>query len=46
MISIAEVLTAGYISSNIRSISSFVILILVLLFRPNGLMGKSVQKKV
>ena len=46
VISIAEVLTAGYISSNIRSISSFVILILVLLFRPNGLMGKSVQKKV
>lgn len=45
-IAIAEVLTAGYISSNIRSISSFIILILVLLFRPNGLMGKSVQKKV
>lgn len=46
IIAIAEVLTAGYISSNIRSISSFIILILVLLFRPNGLMGKSVQKKV
>ncbi|MCI9586846.1 MAG: branched-chain amino acid ABC transporter permease [Oscillospiraceae bacterium] len=45
-IAIAEVLTAGYISSNIRSISSFIILILVLLFRPNGLMGRSVQKKV
>lgn len=46
VIAIAEVLTAGYISSNLRSISSFIILILVLLFRPNGLMGKSVQKKV
>lgn len=46
IIAIAEVLTAGYISSNIRSISSFIILILVLLFRPNGLLGKSVQKKV
>lgn len=46
IIAIAEVLTAGYISSNIRSISSFIILILVLLFRPNGLMGKTVQKKV
>ena len=45
-IAIAEVLTAGYISSNIRSISSFIILILVMLFRPNGLMGRSVQKKV
>ena len=46
IIAIAEVLTAGYVSSNIRSISSFIILILVLLFRPNGLLGKSIQKKV
>ena len=46
VIAIVEVLTAGYISSNIRSISSFIILILVLLFRPNGLLGKAVQKKV
>lgn len=46
IIAIAEVLTAGYINSNIRNISSFVILILVLLFRPQGLLGKSVQRKV
>ena len=46
IIAIAEVLTAGYINSNIRNISSFIILILVLLFRPQGLLGKSVQKKV
>ena len=46
IIAIAEVLTAGYVNSNMRNISSFVILILVLLFRPRGLLGKSVQRKV
>ena len=46
IIAVAEVLTAGYINSNIRNISSFIILILVLLFRPQGLLGKSVQRKV
>ena len=46
IISIAEILTAGYISSNIRDIAAFVILILILLFRPRGLLGRPVLKKV
>ncbi|GHU62875.1 branched-chain amino acid ABC transporter permease [Spirochaetia bacterium] len=46
IISIAEILTAGYISSNMRDMSAFIILILILLFRPTGLLGRPSQKKV
>lgn len=46
IIAIAEIFTAGYISSNVRDISTFIILILVLLLRPQGLLGKPVLKKV
>ena len=46
IIAVAEILTAGYISSNIRDIAAFIILILILLFKPTGLLGKPMQKKV
>lgn len=46
IIAIAETYTAGYFSSDMRDLASFVILILILFVRPNGLLGKPVQKKV
>lgn len=44
LIGLLETLFAAYISSGYRDIVAFVILILVLLIRPSGLMGKSVDK--
>lgn len=46
IVALAESYTAGFISSDMRDLSAFVILMLVLLLRPNGLLGKAVQKKV
>ena len=46
LIGIVETFTAGYISSSIRDIAAFVVLVIVLIFRPCGLLGKPVQKKV
>lgn len=46
IISIAETFTAGYFSSDMRDLASFAILILILFIKPNGLLGKPVQKKV
>lgn len=43
---VAESLTKGYISSNISDAVVFGILIVVLLFKPTGLMGKNVKEKV
>ncbi|SCY90536.1 branched-chain amino acid ABC transporter permease [Alkaliphilus peptidifermentans] len=40
-----ETLTAGYISSQYRDLISFVLLILILIFRPRGLMGKVTEDK-
>lgn len=42
----AEVLTTGYISSTLRDAVAFGILIIVLLVRPTGLLGKSGIEKV
>lgn len=42
----AEVLTAGYITTNYRDAIAFSILILVLLVKPAGLLGKSGPEKV
>jgi branched-chain amino acid transport system permease protein len=42
----AEVLTAGYISSTLRDAVAFGILILVLMFRPTGILGKRATEKV
>ncbi|SDN93535.1 branched-chain amino acid ABC transporter permease [Acetanaerobacterium elongatum] len=43
---IAESLTKGYISSTLADAVVFGILILVLLFKPSGLLGKNVKEKV
>jgi branched-chain amino acid transport system permease protein len=40
VLGMAEALTAAYISTNVKDIVSFVVLILVLLWRPTGLLGK------
>ncbi|MCL5107630.1 MAG: branched-chain amino acid ABC transporter permease [Chloroflexi bacterium] len=42
----AEVLTTGYVSSTLRDLVAFGILIIVLLVRPTGLLGKSGVEKV
>ena len=42
----AEVLTAGYLSSTLRDAVAFGILILVLMFRPTGILGKRATEKV
>jgi len=46
IIAFAEVFTAAYINSNIRDLSAFLFLVIVLLVRPNGLLGKPILKKV
>ncbi len=43
ILGVVESLGAGYISSTYRDLYAFVILILVLSFKPQGLMGKSIQ---
>ena len=42
----AEVLTAGYLSSTLRDAVAFGILILVLILRPTGILGKRATEKV
>ena len=46
LLGIAEVMGAAYISSQYRDAVAFTILIIVLLFKPSGLIGKSFQVKV
>ncbi len=43
---ISEYLVVGYISSTYRDAIAFVILIIVLLFKPTGLLGRNVAEKV
>ncbi len=43
---VAEIMVVGYVSSTYRDAIAFVILILILLFRPAGLLGKHVAEKV
>ena len=45
ILGLIETFVSGYISSSLRDIFSFGILVLVLLFRPTGLMGKSSEDK-
>jgi len=46
IIGIAENLTAGFISSDLKDIVPFTILILILLLRPQGIFGKQIPEKV
>lgn len=46
LIGVAELMTAGYVSSDYRDAITFVILIVILLFRPQGLLGVVRQEKV
>lgn len=46
LIGFLETLGAAYVSSNYKDGIAFVLLVLVLLFRPTGLLGKSTREKV
>lgn len=46
ILGVLEVMVAGYISSNVRDIVVFTVLIVVLIFKPAGLKGKLVEEKV
>ncbi|MDT8903330.1 branched-chain amino acid ABC transporter permease [Anaeroselena agilis] len=43
---VVEAMVSGFISSTFRDAAAFGILILILLFRPSGLLGKYVREKV
>ena len=45
ILGLLETFVSGYISSSLRDIFSFGLLVLVLLFRPTGIMGKSSEDK-
>ena len=45
LLGIIETMMAGYVSSQFRDLAAFIILILVLVFRPRGIMGKIVEDK-
>ncbi|MBC8014112.1 MAG: branched-chain amino acid ABC transporter permease [Sporomusaceae bacterium] len=46
LMGIIEALVSGFISSTFRDAAAFAILIIILLFRPAGLLGKNVREKV
>lgn len=46
LIGLLEVFVAGYISSGLRDFFVFALLIIVLVIRPTGLLGKDIQEKV
>ena len=46
LLGILETLVSGYISSEWRDLFTFSLLIIVLLFMPNGLFGKSTKEKL
>ena len=46
IIGIIEVFGAAYISNNYRNVFAYGVMIIVLIFRPSGIMGKSVREKV
>jgi branched-chain amino acid transport system permease protein len=46
LLGLSEVLVTGYLSSTYRDAIAFAILILVLLFRPQGILGRTQKEKV
>jgi len=46
LMGIIEALVSGFISSTFRDAAAFAILIIILLFKPSGLLGKNVREKV
>jgi len=46
ILGVIEALVSGFISSTFRDAAAFAILILVLLFKPSGLLGKNTREKV
>ena len=46
LMGIIEALVSGFISSTFRDAAAFAILIIILLFKPAGLLGKNVREKV
>jgi branched-chain amino acid transport system permease protein len=43
---VSEEMVAGYLSSSYRDALAFGLLILILLFKPSGLLGKTTVEKV
>ncbi len=46
ILGVIEALVSGFLSSTFRDAAAFAILILVLLFKPSGLLGKNTREKV
>ena len=46
MLGVIEALVSGFLSSTFRDAAAFIILIVILLFRPAGLFGKNIREKV
>lgn len=46
LMGVTEAMVSGFISSTFRDAAAFAILILILLFKPSGLLGKNVREKV
>lgn len=46
ILGVSEVMVTGYISSSLRDVFTFSLLVIILLVRPTGIMGKSSEDKV
>ena len=46
LLGVVETLVVGYVSPTYRDAVAFAVLILILLLRPAGLLGKNVREKV
>jgi branched-chain amino acid transport system permease protein len=46
LLGIVESLASGFLSTGYKDVVAFIVLILVLIFRPGGLLGESVVEKV
>lgn len=46
ILGVAETMVSGYISSTYRDAIAFILLVVILLFRPAGLLGRAVPEKV